>query len=225
VALPSAKLFVSRFGRATDEWFEAGEAGLSAAERRRLPRASPQRLHLPEHRREGARRRHILSRRLMRFATAAELGGPKVRVEYPDNGPPRLAARSQRSESLSLSHCCETVAVVVADRPIVGCDILSLARTIRWQPIAAAFFSEDDYTWIMAAPDEARERFGSLWCMKEAVAKCSGAPLLRCLRDGVAASGKSKFWVQSGRVADCTFAVASDVPLAVEVRDVPIEAL
>jgi phosphopantetheinyl transferase (holo-ACP synthase) len=209
----------------------------------------------------------------MRFAAAAALGRANVCIDYPDNSPPRLATASDRPAALSLSHCDQTVAVVVADHPVIGCDVLSLARAVDWKGIAASFFNEDDYKWVMATPDNARERFGALWCIKEAVAKCSGAPLLKCLRasrpmkkslvdamqgenrlESAAyttvrehfepifnaaarrqrlfhrpASGRvsdtSRYWTQSGTVADCSFAVASDVPLAIDVLKVPIETL
>jgi hypothetical protein len=154
-----------------------------------------------------------------------------------------LSLNQSQSLSLSLSHCCETAAVAVADRPVIGCDILSRARAVHWQRIAASFFNEADYEWIMAAPGEARERFGSVWCINEAIAKCSGLPLLRVLRGSEASRepqplpgsaalrestgdrGKNGYWAQSGTVADCFFAVASDVPLAIHVREVPIETL
>jgi phosphopantetheinyl transferase len=158
----------------------------------------------------------------MRFAVTAELGTPDVRIDYPDNSAPRLASTSP---CLSLSHCGETAAVVVADRRVIGCDILSLAREVHWQRIAASFFNEADHEWIMAAPAEARQRFGSLWCINEAIAKCSGEPLLKVLRESAAVGAKSRYWTQSGTVADCSFAVASDAPLAVDVLEVPIEAL
>lgn len=115
--------------------------------------------------------------------------------------------------------------MVIADHPIVGCDILSLARPVRWQHIAASFFSEADYAWIMEAPEAAKERFGSLWCIKEALAKCSGKPLLECLRQNTADVGPKGYWARSGTVADCAFAVASDTPLAVDILEVAIEAL
>lgn len=213
--MPSVTLYVARFGSATPAWFEQAERGLCAAERRRMPK----------HERGGAWRRHVLSRRLMRFAAMTRLRRENAQIDYPEDSAPRLRTGSPTGLGISMSHCCETAAVAIAEHATVGCDILSSTRRLRWQHIASAFFDETDYAWMMDSPGAARARFNALWCAKEAIAKCSGKPLLECLRYSTTPGSASRYWTRTGTLADCTYAVASDRPLAVAILEVPLDAL
>ena len=212
---PAASLYVSKIGTAPANWFGTAEASLTEAERRRIPKRAN----------DEAWRRHILSRRLMRFALADWFGSATPEIEYPDDGPPRPI--SAATIGVSLSHCQETVVVVLSEQTPIGCDILTSARKTHWQRIAKSFFSKAECDWLMEATATlSKKRFDYLWCTKEALVKFAGKPLLECLGHDVR-PGQSTlaFWSASGTVAGCTYAVVCSEPLVMKLIEVPADTL
>ena len=209
-------LFLASCETAALEWFEAGEASLTGSEVDRLPA-----------RRLGdAWKRHILSRRLVRFAVSSYLGRSDIVVDYPKDSAPILKGHDLSGVNLSLSHCGENAAVAIASGVAIGCDILTRSRRVRWSEISSSFFSEAEAAWISEPHAPSRERFDRLWCAKELLAKLSGQSLFEFLRRDIKGeTDAGRYHIISGVIRKCRYAVASDSPFAIELRAVPLARL
>ena len=90
----------------------------------------------------------------------------------PHIAPPRVGP------SFNLSNTHGLVACAVARSPSVGIDVENTSRKTEPQEIAHRFFSTTEAEALLALPEsEQRERFFSLWTLKEAYIKARGMGL------------------------------------------------
>lgn len=75
----------------------------------------------------------------------------------------------------NISHSGDDIAVLVSDQGDVGCDLERIRPRQNWRRIAAAMFSADEQTALVAATDvEQTALFWQIWTRKEAQLKYAG---------------------------------------------------
>lgn len=182
---------------------------LTEAERYRLPKKSAQ----------GAWRRHILSRLLMRRCVIDAFGDVK-QVTYHADSAPQIECDSV---NLSLSHCGAVAAVAIGYDCRVGCDVLTIGRSKNWRQLYRRWFHESDIKWLSDAPEAEQEhRFTELWCRKEAFAKAFDKSILECLGMDIM---KAAPWAYSQILSEFGCAVVSDKAARIRVISVKPECL
>lgn len=130
---------------------------------------------------ERVRRKFILARGQLRALlgryTSVEPHG--VQFEYGRDGKPELAGEAAASGlRFNLSHSGHRAFVALACGVAVGVDIELIRDTVRFERIAARFFSPFEAADLMALPDAERlEGFFRIWTCKEAYLKGRGIGL------------------------------------------------
>ena len=123
----------------------------------------------------------LAARLLLRRALARALGVAPQAVELASDamGAPRVVGpRWARSWRVSMTHCAELVACVVADGAAVGVDAEPCARQIRCLDALARRLHPAEATWLGGQPKSERPRqFLRLWTLKEALGKALGLGL------------------------------------------------
>jgi 4'-phosphopantetheinyl transferase len=130
------------------------------------------------------RRRFTLGRALARLAAAPALrcNPHEVAIALEASGRPRLAQRN--APSLSIAHGGDLVVVALAATDDVGVDVEPLARTPAIDTLAPLVCSAAEAQALRALdPDAQARRFLSLWTLKEACLKATGAGLSGDPRD------------------------------------------
>ena len=108
---------------------------------------------------------------LRRALTEAGIDGTDF--VYGDYGKPRLAGDS--GVHFNLSHSGDRAMCVICEYR-VGCDVERIGR--RSAGVAERFFAPEEYSAIMAAPEEDRDAaFTRLWSLKESFLKATGLGL------------------------------------------------
>lgn len=129
------------------------------------------------------RQRHfILSRHLLRslIADTCNISYAAAQFRRADSG--RLLLDSPEGWHISISHCHQHVAVMLAAQPC-GVDI-EVARTVRFQALANRYFSEIEKNYLTTFSDtEKALPFFRLWTLKEASVKALGVGLANHLAD------------------------------------------
>lgn len=101
-----------------------------------------------------------------------------VPVVQGDNGKPRLDPPYDNLLHFNLSHSAGMVLLGVSKNRRIGVDIEYIRPLENMATIARRYFTQDEYTRIMSAPQSLQENaFYTLWSMKEACLKCSGQGL------------------------------------------------
>ena len=103
----------------------------------------------------------------------AEAGIDGTDFVYGDHGKPRLAG--DLGVHFNLSHSGDRAMCVICEYR-VGCDVERIGR--RSAGVAERFFAPEEYSAIMAAPEEERDAaFTRLWALKESFLKATGLGL------------------------------------------------
>lgn len=145
------------------------EAMLSDDERARLAR----------HAAGPLRRRHLVSRALLRNVLASPAGLAPERLVFTTtaHGKPELVTAPGRAPvRFNLSHTDGAIVVAVAraDRAI-GVDVERLDRVVDARRLAERFFAPSERTALAALDEPARrDAFFALWTLKEAALKARG---------------------------------------------------
>ncbi len=131
-------------------------------------------------------RQKIVSRCLMYVAVGAHVGSGFHcnHISFPVGAAPRYQPGSSEREQLhlSLSHSGPGIAVAVSNSGPIGVDILDDGRPRDWRALATMHFSGAEQAYLAGLADlEARQSFRYLWCLKEALGKATGLPLVDSL--------------------------------------------
>lgn len=105
------------------------------------------------------------------------------RFSRSESGKP-LVSFPKPKVSFNLSHAGSMVALAFSEQVSIGVDIEHCDRELDAEALAARYFSAREYAMLMSLPvPTRRQRFLTLWTMKEAVVKASGLGLARALKD------------------------------------------
>lgn len=84
----------------------------------------------------------------------------------------------------NLSHAGSLIALAFCEQSSIGVDIEHCDRVLDADSLSARYFSVNEHDGLMRLPAAIRrQRFLTLWTLKEAVVKASGLGLARALRD------------------------------------------
>jgi 4'-phosphopantetheinyl transferase len=154
-----------------DSVLAAHEALLDVEERVRW-----RRFHYPIH-----RQRFLVGRAFMRTVLADCLGhGDPATLQFTHMpyGKPELAGRDAGKLHFNLSHTDDMLVLAVSRKHAVGVDVEAVTRKVELLALAQRYFATHEYE-AMLDLDAAgqRERFFTLWTLKEAWLKARGLGL------------------------------------------------
>lgn len=121
------------------------------------------------------RRRHVLSRALIRHAAAAAAGCAAADVRLVERAPlpPRPLLPDGTALCASLSHSGDWIAGIVGSGP-VGIDVEAITRARDERALGRWFFTPAEHAWMEAQPD-VRLGFYTIWTGREAAFKLLSA--------------------------------------------------
>jgi len=119
---------------------------------------------------------------LLRIVLSEKLGieSSYVNIYYDRNNKPWLEGNPL---FFNISHTRETFAFAISDFVRIGIDIEKIDRSIDFESIIRTFFSPEEMEFILADPENSRNRFFLLWTRKEALLKALGTGIIDNLTD------------------------------------------
>ncbi|MCW5752381.1 MAG: 4'-phosphopantetheinyl transferase superfamily protein [Alphaproteobacteria bacterium] len=171
--------------------------------------------------RAGLRRAQSAAARELLARLAARHGNGEVALERGASGRPKLRLGDGSLLNASIAHSGHHVAAALALHGRVGIDLERFETGRDWRAIARAAFGPAEAAAVLA---QGPETFYRIWCLREALAKATGAGLALVMDrrdrfpqgaavDGVTVGlpeGDWRFRVR--RLPGCMFALAWDSP-------------
>jgi 4'-phosphopantetheinyl transferase len=138
-----------------------------------------ERARLAPHAAGPVRRRHLVSRALLRSVLASPAGLAPERLVFTTtaHGKPELATAPERARvRFNLSHTDGAIVVAVAHTDhAIGVDVERLDRVVDARRLAERFFAPSERATLAALDEPARrDAFFTLWTLKEASLKARG---------------------------------------------------
>ncbi len=107
------------------------------------------------------------------LGTCLGVAPDQIRFRYGTRGKPEIAEPA-RDLHFNLSHSGDWAVLAVAGDPI-GVDLEKIDPRVRITELARRFFSAEDLEWLLAQPEQLRQRaFFRLWVTREAWLKATG---------------------------------------------------
>jgi 4'-phosphopantetheinyl transferase len=135
-----------------------------------------QRFHYP-----ADRQRFLVGRAFMRTVLADCLGrSDPARLQFAqmEHGKPELAGPDASKLHFNLSHTDDMLALAVSFKHAVGVDVEAVTRKVELLALAQRYFASREYEELQDLDAAAqRERFFTLWTLKEAWLKARGLGL------------------------------------------------
>lgn len=139
-------------------------------------RARWQRFRFPED-----RLRFLVGRAFLRRVLASTLGRSDpaaLQFVTAEHGKPELAGADAGTLHFNLSHTDAMLVLATSRQYAVGVDVEALTRKVELMPLAQRYFAPQEYDALLLLDDDARrERFFTLWTLKEAWLKACGLGL------------------------------------------------
>ncbi len=162
-------------------WKE-GYGGASVESLARAILSVEERLAASKYVHEGARRRYVAGRVLLRLSLSHRFGGDPAtwRLRRGERGRPELTGPQPLPQvRFSLSHSGDTVVCLVASGTgKVGVDVEVVRPLRRRRALAQRCCTDAERAWLSGLPAAERDRaFLQLWTLKEAYAKAIGIGL------------------------------------------------
>lgn len=127
-----------------------------------------------------ARHQFLTSRILLRkiLSRYCSVVSPKE-WSFQKNRYGKLSISTEHNQPLlnfSISHSGPITVFALSQHPLTGVDIETIGRTNDYHAIAEKFFSEDEFSALMALkPNQQESRFYDFWTLKESFMKASGS--------------------------------------------------
>jgi 4'-phosphopantetheinyl transferase len=139
-------------------------------------RARWQRFRFPED-----RERFLVGRAFLRTVLATTLGRDDpaaLQFATATHGKPELAGVDAGKLHFNLSHTGTMLVLATSAHHALGVDVEALSRTVDLLPLAQRYFTQQEYDELRSLHGTAqRERFFTLWTLKEAWLKACGLGL------------------------------------------------
>ncbi len=127
------------------------------------------------------RQRFLIARALVRTVLADCLGHSDpaaLQFAHMPHGKPELAGNDAGKLHFNLSHTHDMLVLAVSRKHAVGVDVEAVTRRVELLALAQRYFATHEYEELRDLEDSAqRERFFTLWTLKEAWLKARGLGL------------------------------------------------
>jgi 4'-phosphopantetheinyl transferase len=127
------------------------------------------------------RERFLVGRAFLRTVLARTLGRDDpaaLQFVTATHGKPELAGNDAGKLHFNLSHTDAMLVLATSARHALGVDVEALTRTVDLLPLAQRYFTQQEYDDLRSMQGSAqRERFFTLWTLKEAWLKACGLGL------------------------------------------------